>query len=823
MRRSSLSMVLGMVLVISFVAMVGPDEARGAVGFIERSGSRLILDGADFRFTGLNIYNANSDGTCGSAVDLDQALTDIGTGKAVMRAWFFQDMATSGGSRDWSRMDQTLSKAADHGVKVIPVLANQWADCDSGYGFKTKAWYQSGYKDPDPAGTVSYRDWVAEIVNRYKDDPSVAFWQLGNEVEIQDVEFGDCSLVTDAAETLRSWAEDVAGLIKSIDANHMVSLGTIGGGQCGTQGAEYEYVHSLPDIDLCEYHDYGSPLTPLPGDQFNGFEVRVQQCLANLGKPLFIGESGIIPEEVGGLLERADAFAAKLAAQFSVGAVGFLAWAYVDPPTPGTFDIGAGDPTLSVLTLTTPEGTLTDLGTLGGTYSWAVAISDDGQVVGASTTSSAFQPHAFSWTKEEGMIDLGTLGGASSSALAVNSSGQVVGHSLTASGERHAFIWTAASGMVDLGTLGGNRSFAVALNENGQVAGVSTTATGDDHAFLWTSTGGMTDIGTLGGAFSRIGWTWFSASGTPAGPALNDSGQVVGWSETATGEVHAFLWADGEIHDLGTLGDEHSFALAMNASGQTVGVGRFPQHAFLWAPASGMTDLGTLGGETSEAISINDSTEVAGNSTNSAGNPRGFFWAPQQGMVDLGSLGGGSSEVGGSSAVSLPGGPVLSESGQVVGQSTTTTGDIHAFSWTMAGGMVDLGTLGGDTSGAFAVNGQGQVVGISDTSSGDFHGFLWDPPQSGQDPITAIGALIDQVQSLGTKGALKTSLTGKLEAALRTLSDSNPANDTAAVRSLQAFILEVRAQRGRGIDVTNADELISTATEIIVSLPGSSG
>ena len=85
-----------------------------------------------------------------------------------------------------------------------------------------------------------------------------------------------------------------------------------------------------------------------------------------------------------------------------------------------------------------------DLGTLGGTASYAVAMNVGGQVVGFSTTPGDVEGHAFSWTEAGGMVDLGTLGGTSSFAAAVNASGQVVGSSWTAGDiESHAFSWTA--------------------------------------------------------------------------------------------------------------------------------------------------------------------------------------------------------------------------------------------------------------------------------------------------------------------------------------------------------------------------------------------
>jgi probable HAF family extracellular repeat protein len=84
------------------------------------------------------------------------------------------------------------------------------------------------------------------------------------------------------------------------------------------------------------------------------------------------------------------------------------------------------------------------------------------------------------------MTDLGTLGGTFSSASAINELGQVTGVADTAGGASHAFRWTAAGGMRDLGTLGGTFSYASAINAPGQVTGSADTAGGAPHAFRWT-------------------------------------------------------------------------------------------------------------------------------------------------------------------------------------------------------------------------------------------------------------------------------------------------------------------------------------------------
>jgi probable HAF family extracellular repeat protein len=67
--------------------------------------------------------------------------------------------------------------------------------------------------------------------------------------------------------------------------------------------------------------------------------------------------------------------------------------------------------------------------------------------------------------------------------------------------------------------------------------------------------------------------------------------------------------------------------------------------------------------------------------------------------------------------------------GQVVGYSAGSAAD-HAFAWTPAGGMIDLGTLGGDVSYAYAVNARGDIVGDSTTVTGadhpsPVHAVLW--------------------------------------------------------------------------------------------------
>jgi probable HAF family extracellular repeat protein len=355
-----------------------------------------------------------------------------------------------------------------------------------------------------------------------------------------------------------------------------------------------------------------------------------------------------------------------------------------------------------------------DLGTLGGPTSYATAVNDEGQVVGASDTTIG-KAHAFSWTQEEGMIDLGTPAGSSSYAIAVNASGQVVGTSAFADvvGSR-AFSWTRAGGMVNLGTLGGISSYAAAVNANGTVVGSSTTASGDEHAFIWTQAEGMMDLGTLRGQYSGAN-------------DVSANGQVVGYyMGGALGQYNyrAFSWTQvGGMVDLGALGGQSTAARAVSANGQVVGHSSL-WHGFSWTASRGMLDLGTLGGYYSYANAVNPAGDIVG-SANILGNAgHAVLWTQAGTVVDLGNLLGAiESEAN-----------AVNASGYIVGSAYYGYGTRYAFLWVPSRGMVNLRTLGGLQSYAVAINANGQVVGSSDMrvdQPGVAHAVLWylaDPP-----------------------------------------------------------------------------------------------
>jgi mannan endo-1,4-beta-mannosidase len=348
-------------------------------GIIGVSGDNLTLNGSAYRFTGVNAYEIGTDwGTnagCGADVtdaQLDQFFASLRP-NSLVRFWAFQGtMATNAttGQIDWAPLDRVFATAAAYGQRLIPVLTDQGGTCDGGH-WQDPAWYDSGfeqvYNDPSPNNGVnltplSYWNYLQAIVNRYKSSPALGMWEPISEAEastcpVQD-EPGNCSgnqtcpNEEAAAHALRSFFDVVGAEIHSLDPNHLVESGLLGGGQCGTSGSDYQFVSASPGIDVLSYHDYYAPGVAIGGDQWNGLAVRFAQAQA-LGKPIIGGEVGIISGTGQNCLsdtQRSIDVEARVEAQVPAGSSGILLWNWVPTLTQTcSFDIAPGDPSLSVL------------------------------------------------------------------------------------------------------------------------------------------------------------------------------------------------------------------------------------------------------------------------------------------------------------------------------------------------------------------------------------------------------------------------------------------------------------------------------------------
>jgi len=296
--------------------------------------------------------------------------------------------------------------------------------------------------------------------------------------------------------------------------------------------------------------------------------------------------------------------------------------------------------------------------------------------------------------------------------------------------------------VIDLGTLGGTYSQTFYVTNKGVASGEASLPDGSWHATLWQGAF-KRDLGTLGGLNSTV-------FGSP-----NARGQVVGQAETSDSDPNGedfcsfyasgapwsgatcqgFLWQDGSMTPLSTLGGYNSAASAINNSGVIAGYAETPttdstcppynpalgqyqvlqEEPVVWENGH-IKELPTYGGDPDGyTIAINDHGQVAGGSgTCSTNDPiiglyfspvHALLWDEKGAVTDLGSLGGAF----GNQAHNI------NNRGQMVG-SSDLTGDtvFHGFVWSQDTGMQDVPPLPGDTySVALAINDPGEVGGVS--------------------------------------------------------------------------------------------------------------
>jgi len=362
------------------------------------------------------------------------------------------------------------------------------------------------------------------------------------------------------------------------------------------------------------------------------------------------------------------------------------------------------------------NGFKTDLGVLPGGQNSATSWISANDLVAGTSQNGELDPlypgfpenHAVLW-RDGNIIDLGTLpeGGYESGAEAVNSRGQVVGWAFNTvpdpysmgdwsplynfyepypySYQNRAFLWDKGV-MQDLGTLGtGTDAYAIAINERGQIIGISYTGSTPNPVIT-----GCSSAGAAGGAMLPT--------------------------------QDPFLWENGQMIDLGTLGGICGFPQSINNRGQVVGnsdlAGDATSYPFLWEKTTGMQNLGTLGGSFAGAEMINDSGQVVGGSYLSGDNQAdAFLWDGK--MYDLGALNGCSWAF------------AINSKKQVVGNWGENGCQQGAFLWEN-GAMVDLNTIvlstaGLSVAGAIEINDRGEIVGSATDVNGSSYAMLLIP------------------------------------------------------------------------------------------------
>lgn len=356
--------------------------------------------------------------------------------------------------------------------------------------------------------------------------------------------------------------------------------------------------------------------------------------------------------------------------------------------------------------------------------------------------------------------------------------------------------------VIDLGTLpGGVNSSASDINNAGDIVGTSETMSGQRHAFILIGSV-MTDLGTLPGGDRS------SASG------INNLRQVVGSARNSVGVFHGFVWQSGVMRDLGAFPPEdpigsQSFASAINDAGfiagsvdlagvvwNLAGVPNFPP----FPPNVRVTDPGPF--RPAQANDINNAGQVAGKLLSLL---QAFRW--QSGMLEpLAAPGFHDADAFGINGL-----------GQVVGRGLLAPPvRRHAVFWPNPSTVLDLGTLGGDNSEAFDINDDGLVVGQSETLTGDTVAFVW-RADLGMHSLGTLGGSASRAFAINAAGQIvgeSTTSTGAVHAALWTITfatavpiDVKPGSEPNSVNPRSHGVIPVAILTTDEFDATSVNPL----------------
>ena len=252
------------------------------------------------------------------------------------------------------------------------------------------------------------------------------------------------------------------------------------------------------------------------------------------------------------------------------------------------------------------------------------------------------------------------------------------------------------------------------MNNAGHIVGFAGAGTGAIHAVLYAN-GMLSDLGSLGGRDSYA-------------QAINDAGAITGSTLLASGEQHAFLYRDGSVTDLGA----GTAGYGINAHGAVVGSKLTADGVTGFVYSDGtLTELGNPGtGTNGMAVGINDHGTIAGDAAtgpDASTSPRHPFLYHDGTLHDLGALGGHA----------VTGVVAINNAGQVAGYSGEPDAYTHAFLYER-GVMRDLGGVGDGALEIHDLNIHGTLVG---TAFNEDDGLI--PFMSLGDALVDLNTLLD--------------------------------------------------------------------------------
>ena len=279
-----------MILMMAVVLLTGCSlkSAEGVNSFVERKDAGFVLDGKDYRYVGTNFWYGAilaSEGQGGDRVRLCRELDKLhelgldnlrilvgSDGKRGVKTKVEPTLQEAPGVYNdtiLAGLDYLLQQMGKRGMKAVLYLNNSW-EWSGGYGFYLEQAGAGKAPRPNETSYPEYMNFVSQFstnakaqelffqyvrdiigrTNRYTkqpyvDDPTIMSWQIGNEPR---------AFSQEAKEPFAQWLRKASELIRSLDKNHLISIGSEGIWGCEMDADLYEQICADPNVDYMNAH-----------------------------------------------------------------------------------------------------------------------------------------------------------------------------------------------------------------------------------------------------------------------------------------------------------------------------------------------------------------------------------------------------------------------------------------------------------------------------------------------------------------------------------------------------------------------------------------
>jgi mannan endo-1,4-beta-mannosidase len=301
--------------------------------FIKIDNLGFSLGGQPFRFIGANtnyfgFYEQNG-------LSIEEAIKSAKDAGIKVLRFYLTYGATPSGAKSFQLFDKVLDLAAQNGIYIIAAFADGCC-------------YSSAEKSEDYFAHTVYTEINNELVQKnfesfikdmllrknsvngriYRDDPTIMAWDIINMPPVELFTPGE----------LNTWLSGMTATIKSIDPNHLVTLGVDASqGIYSTPGEHYAALNA-PDLDYFSFH-YDTKYFEDAASHLDSIRYRVEM-LRSMGKPVVMdvfgsGSQRIFPDNVSQdvLADWVKVYKDQLDTVFSAGAAGALFWGWGVPDT----------------------------------------------------------------------------------------------------------------------------------------------------------------------------------------------------------------------------------------------------------------------------------------------------------------------------------------------------------------------------------------------------------------------------------------------------------------------------------------------------------